>query len=214
MKQHLKLIVLPLVIAVAAGLSSTLFWYHQTHKETNLPNPAPAARYGEHDEGRMAVLALESLGKDRKRNLSAWVKSENQDRFIELLQNAQAGLGWHIHPQGKGLDGRAVQIILPWKDMQKLEDLADEPERWARNHTPGATAAEPEYDQMTHAVMWLKSSDYGTLTLIGGSIITIFTGIIGIVMAFIALEQRRSWGTPPPKDAPRPEPPPRKARAE
>ena len=146
MRRRAKWVLLPLAVALAASLTSTLFWHHQTTKETTFPEPAPAARYAEGDEGKMAVLAIEKMDKDKGRELSTWVKDENQDRFVALLKNAQAGLGWYVHEHGPWNEsaketGRPVHIVLPWKDVGKMEQIAGDPDLWAENHRPSMEQA-------------------------------------------------------------------------
>ena len=185
-KHYAKSILLPLAIAVAASLASTLFWHAQVTKETTFPEPAPASQYSEEKEGRMALLTLTSLEKRATRTLRAWIKKENQDRFVELLQNAQAGLGWYA-VGNPGIDqrpnsrGRPVQIILPWQDMEKLEEITGDPAKWANSHTPGQTAADPQYDQMARVTVRMRNNNWGLLTLIVGNAIALVSGIVAAV---------------------------------
>lgn len=190
MRRAVKLTVVMLVIALTSGIGSTMFWHHQTHKHTTLPTPQTAARYSQKDAGRMAVIALESLRATDGQKISAWVKNEDQARFIELLENAQAGMGWHVQPDGEGLDGRRVQVILPRSDVEKLERLADDPQTWARTHSPGQSPATPKFEEMTQITVQLKASDYGTLVLIFGSIICFLTGIAGVMGVVFILDER------------------------
>ena len=191
-----KLTAIMLAVAIASGTISVLFWHQQTFKETNLPAPEAGARYSQEDMGRLAVITLEATKDKDRRDLSAWVKNENQPRFIELLENAQAGLGWHVHPVGIGEWRTQVQVVLPEGEVETLERLAKDPEGWARTHTPSQTPAEPRFDEMTHVTLQLKTSHYGILVLILGLIIAFFTGAAGIIGLAMVIHDREYRKTP------------------
>lgn len=157
-------------------------YHHYYNDLQTLPEPGPPVGIVEENLSLVHVIAALQGGDQHDQTVRVKVPTIDNERFRKHLKNIAAQQGWFI----SNVDNYGMTIVVPTRDLSKLEDMKADPISWTTRNIDTASGV-VDMDRTDLIRVWLRidASDHYPKTLQILGMIIFSLGAIASVSAIL-----------------------------